>query len=645
MKNPVMCAVLCGAVMMLGAGLANAAPNKKSESVALTPAGEKLRAEYETMLQSLQAEVTKALPVIDPAMEKAFMDAHLDEGPQFGKVKEGSKQKPEPKRDSGVYKDFKRQKATLGKARPVLAALDGLIGSDTIDRSLVKCAVLVNATPRGLAGYAQQGVEHKARVAALLADHDLMKQMLVAGGTKAGHYGKAMEILEGIRASSSKANDGILGRLAVATALELAARELSDYRNIDPLKRYLAYEQWYLAGELDPHFKDMTTWECRHIINDYSSEEDLAWLRTMLRNYRPDTIATEYARDKYMALNADIPQTTPQYDEDIARMQSIVCNGGRCGPKAALGRATTRAFGIPTWGARVKAHTGMTHWTPVGWTAALGVAFSGSFWDKNSDNMWSTVFRLDHMARTNPSEYLKALRCEWVGDALGQAKINGMVSGTGGFWHALALNKKRIIVTDAWPNYAGNKIPWAEDAFALTQDYKRRPEESSPLVTPTIGEEDRRIDVSNKGVISIPAAACVTPTASTGKILFMKSALGGIQLHYRRKGSPESFVYEVTVQEAGDYRLSAKVVTVNRDQSLQLTLNGQDKPIAVPLPYTIGMWQDTQPVMIPLVKGKNTLSFTRSVLAEFGKLVWTHSGPQYGGVTIRSLTLVGTVKN
>jgi len=644
MKNPVMCAVLCGAGMMLAVGLANAAPNKKSESVALTPAGEKLQAEYETMLKSLQVDVTKALPVIDPAMEKAFIAAHLDEGPQFGKVKEGSKQKPQQQRDSGVYKDFKRQKATLGKARPILTALDGFLGSDTIDRNLITCAVLANATPRGLAGYAQQGAEHKARVDALLADHDLMKQMLVAGGAKAGRYGDAMEILDGIRAASGKANDNILSRLAIATALELAARELSDYRNIDPIKRYLAYEKWYLAGELDPCFKDMTTWECRHIINDYSSEEELAWLRTLLRNYRPDTIATEYVRDKYMALNGDIPQTTPQYDEDIARMQSIVCNGGRCGPKAALGRATTRAFGIPTWGARVKAHTGMTHWTPDGWTAALGVAFSGSFWDKDFDSMWSTVFRLDQMARMNPAEYLKALRCEWLGDVLGQKKINGMVSGTGGFWHALALNKKRIIVTDAWPNYDGNKLPWAEDAFALTKDYKRRPEESSPLVTVTIGEEDRRMDVSNKGVITIPAAACVAPTASTAKILFMKSELGGIQLHYRRKGSPESFVYEVTVQQAGDYQLSAKVVTVNRDQSLQLTLNGRDKPIDVPLPYTIGMWQDTQPVIIPLVKGKNTLSFTRSVPEEFGKLVWTHSGPQYGGVTIRSLTLVSKEK-
>jgi hypothetical protein len=140
-------------------------------------------------------------------------------------------------------------------------------------------------------------------------------------------------------------------------------------------------------------------------------------------------------------------------------------------------------------------------------------------------------------------------------------------------------------------------------------------------------------------VISIPAAACITPAASTAKILFMESDLGGIQLHYKRKGSPESFVYEVTVPAAGDYLLSAKVVTINRDQSLQLNLNDLDTMIDLPLPYTIGMWEESTPVRVPLRQGKNTLAFTRSVPAEFGKLVWTCSGPEYGGVSIRSFAL------
>lgn len=637
-KTP-MRTLLCLAAMALVATPAHAAPKKQPEPEPLTATGEKLQSEYAAMLESLRSKISGSVPEVSDAEKEVFLKAHADEGPQFTKVKPGSKQKPQQKRDTGIYKDFPRQKATLAKARPLLRQLDGFLGGDALDPVLVKAALVSHATPRGLAEYAQQSAVHKARIDALLADPDLMEQMLVAGGAMMGRYGQAMEILQSIHTAGKQPQEGILDRLALATALELAAREMSDYRSIDPLKRYLAYEKWYLAGELDPHFKDMTTWECRYIINDYETEEMLAWLRTMVNNYRPDTVDTEYVRDKYMAINGEIPQTTPQYDEDITRLQSVVCNGGRCGPKATLGRATTRAFGIPTWGARVKAHTGMTYWTPHGWTTALGVAVTGSFWDKDNYNMWSTFFRLDQMARENPAEYLKALRCEWIGDILGQERVQGMKSGTGGFWHALALNQRRAIASDAWPDCDAKQVPWALDTFALTKDFKRPAEENSPLVSVTRSEEDLRIVAGDTGTITIPAAACVSPTQSTGKILFMKSRLGGLQLHYKRKGSPENFVYEVDAPAAGDYQLSAKVVTLGRDQSLQFTLNNSGTMTDLPLPYTIGEWCESKPVTVSLVKGKNTLSFTRRVPEEYGKHVWTRSGPEYGGVSIRAFTL------
>ncbi len=630
------------AIIMLGAYESYAAPQKKSEPVPLTATGEKLESEYAAMLKSLQTKVSESGPEVSTTEKEAFLKAHTDEGPKFTTVKPGSKEKPQQKRDTGIYKDFSRQKATLAKARPLLRQLNGFLGSDALDPVLVKAAVIAQATPRGLAVYAQQSAEHKNRIDTLLVDHNLMREMLIAGGAMMGHYGQAMEILQSIRTASKELQQGILARLAIATALELAARETSDYRSIDPLKRYLAYEKWYLAGELDPQFKDMTTWECRYIINDYETEEMLAWLRMTVNNYRPDTVDTEYVREKYMAINSEIPQTTPQYDDDASRLQSVVCNGGRCGPKATLGRATTRAFGIPTWGARVKAHTGMTYWTPHGWTTALGVAVTGSFWDKDHYNMWSTVFRLDQMARENPTEYLKALRCEWLGDALGQERIDGIKSGTGGFWHALALNQRRAIASDAWPDCDGKQIPWALDTFALIKDFNRAAEENAPLVSVTKSDEDRRIVAGDNGTITIPAAACVSPTQSTGKILFMKSRLGGLQLHYKRKGSPEKFVYEVNAPAAGNYQLSAKVVTIGRDQSLQFNLNGSESMIDLPLPYTIGEWGESKPVTISLVKGKNTISFTRRVPEEYGKHVWTRSGPEYGGVSIRSFTLRNT---
>ena len=54
--------------------------------------------------------------------------------------------------------------------------------------------------------------------------------------------------------------------------------------------RYLRHEKAFLAGELDPAFKDFNAWECRFATNDPYTNEELAWGRQMLRNFRPDHI-------------------------------------------------------------------------------------------------------------------------------------------------------------------------------------------------------------------------------------------------------------------------------------------------------------------------------------------------------------------
>jgi hypothetical protein len=57
------------------------------------------------------------------------------------------------------------------------------------------------------------------------------------------------------------------------------------------------------------------------------------------------------------------------------------------------------------------------------------------------------------------------------------------------------------------------------------------------------------------------------------------------------------------------------------------------------LPFTIGTWQESKPVTVRLVKGTNTLSFTRSVPEDYEKIFWQRSGPEFGGVTVRSFML------
>jgi hypothetical protein len=40
-------------------------------------------------------------------------------------------------------------------------------------------------------------------------------------------------------------------------------------------------------------------------------------------------------------------------------------------------------------------------------------------------------------------------------------------------------------------------------------------------------------------------------------------------------------------------------------------VNGSGQAVDMPLPYTVGMWENSEPVEIELVKGSNVLRFNR----------------------------------
>jgi hypothetical protein len=52
------------------------------------------------------------------------------------------------------------------------------------------------------------------------------------------------------------------------------------------------------------------------------------------------------------------------------------------------------------------------------------------------------------------------------------------------------------------------------------------------------------------------------------------------------------------------------VVTVQSDQKLLLTPNDAKEPVEIAVPYTIGRWEQTKPVEVALVNGRNVLRFS-----------------------------------
>lgn len=479
-----------------------------------------------------------------------------------------------------------------------------LLSSDKLDSQLVKFVVLSEATPQGLAKFAEQGADRAALVEQLLTDDALMKRMVLADGAAGGNYGRAMEIYTSILKTSPKAKEGVLQRLALATALEHAepvkqenpAEQIRAPSTVDPVKRYLAYEKAYVGGELDSAFKDLTVWDLRFVVNGDEPDEIAAWGREMLRNYRPDTIIDVTPDWRYiLAVRTDVRYCRPKGDRpSLQSNQNIIMNGGVCGRRAFFGRFILRAFGIPTTPHPESGHGSLLKWCPNGWIICLGHDW-GSGW---------TVTRykgdLDFLATTQvraagEATLLQVKRAQWIGDVEGEKRIFGFSVGDPGPWYGVSLFRQKAIIEAAKAKTlaaVGTNLGEANDSAESM---------ATAVKNAAVTDADKKVSVGANGVITIPAAAC-------SGVQSMKSYLGGLQAF-----CGGSFTNELVAPKAGKYRLTARIVTVRDDRTIQLTANNTKDAVDIAIPYTCGKWEQTQPVDVTLVQGQNTLVFSKTI--------------------------------
>ncbi|MFT4546292.1 MAG: hypothetical protein ACI8XO_004968 [Verrucomicrobiales bacterium] len=533
-----------------------------------------------------------------------------------------------------VEKAMKQATQALADAKsgPMRALRDmgvgSLLASDKLDAKLAKYSVLLEATPRGLAAFAQQGKAQQELVDKMLSADKLLVMMAVADGADGGKYGEAMQIYSDIWKASDKVSQAPLRRLALAISLEHAVpiKQRNAVANtdapatVDPVKRYLHFEKAFLAGELDPAFKNLSIWDLRMVVNGEEPDEILAWGREMLRNYRPDHIATSDYRWRYVALvRSDIKYGSQdnQYDKnELQFFQNILMNGGICGRRAFIGRFVLRAFGIPTTARPQRGHAALAHWTPDGWVVCLGGGWGAGWtktrYDKDLDFVATT------QARATAESFMQVKRAQWVGDVMGEPRVYGFLSRTKpGFWYGVSLYTQRGIIAAA----KTKTLAAVGEDIGEANETKEKVEIAKVKMT----DKDREISVDGKGVITIPAAATSKPTKSTGKIILMDSYSRGKQLHYSRTGGHQAFEYMIDARAAGRYALTAQVATPSWKQSLLLNVNDSKQPVEIALPHTLGLWDTTEPVGIELTKGKNVLRFSRQ--------------GEVKGITIKGFTL------
>jgi hypothetical protein len=586
----------------------------------LTERGKVLAKEYSGQLDSISKEISAALPVVD-AQKKVAFDA--------ARAELGALKAPREDDVESVHKAFHAAKPlaeakALDSARSLIADLEALLGSDALDGKLMKGAILRHGTPAGLAEFAQQSDYHKALLDKLFDDHTLMKQVLISGGANGGEYGEAMQVYSAIlEASESARKPGILQRLALGTALQqpwldedhkgsVNGLVFTDNRTSDgQVARYLHYEKAYLAGELDSQFKDFNAWECRFITNDPYTNEELTWVRSMLRQFRPDHITNPDQKWRYTrVVKSDLPYCSTRHDESLGMpQQQALALGGICGRRAFFGRFVARAFGIPARRSTQTGHAAMNRWTPDGWVVNFG-----AWWSMNwCGPQGGLDFYLDSRAREFEEDYLQVLRAQWIGDALGQEDVSlRQYAQGGGFWDGLAFYIKRAVVEDANLEQEAAEAELA----TLSAEEARLLGESDEVLGDgeikeiEIPEEDKKIIIDEDGTMTVPAVACTGPRNNTDKVAFLDSWDGGMQIHYQRLGKrPELLKYTVETTAAGKYELTMKVCTVSKPAPVIARLNRRTL-INKTLPYTKGNWQHTEPEVIELREGRNTIQLT-----------------------------------
>ena len=523
----------------------------------------------------------------------------------------------------------------------------GIVDSSRLDTILAQYMIIRTATPRKLAKFAAQSPGNELLIQQLFQDTGLMIQMLLADGPTRGNYGQAMKIYNDIQQASTRASEGVFQRLALAVSLghaspisrrerELSTGSVSDDEPegdedtdsssddssdiIDPVQRYLHYEKWYLAGELDAGFKDLCVWRLVMVVDGRDTDEAMAWAREMLNNLRPDSIPTNGDTSLYVDLvDHEIAYTAALVKEDrpeLLFMQNILANGGICGRRAFFGRFMLRSFGVPTTARSEPGHATLAHWHPEGWQVKLG-----GNWGPGNRGRFATMnrtrsspygvdlnFLASTQARQDTAAFVKVKRAQWIGTLVGEHPMPGFYTRDGrtseeelGFWNALALHEQRRIIAGLDAKRAASSSPASPAS----------PETQAPAAT-------GRITVDNSGVITIPSAATSNPTESTRKIfrhrqpdliLFVKDRAGHTRLHVSRaSGRNDTFTYTFDAPVAGKYLMHAKVATPRWDRTLIASANGGAE-VEMPLPYTIGMWEKSEPVEIELRAGSNELTF------------------------------------
>lgn len=271
----------------------------------------------------------------------------------------------------------------------------------------------------------------------------------------------------------------------------------------------------------------------------------------------------------------------------------------------------------------------MSRWTTQGWTTCLGGDFKWTYWEGRSGLDYQLETQARYALNNDETAYLnKVVRLELIGllnDEDTRSIRMELIPAASTYWTSLALFQRRII---------SSKTPLPVIECAAVQGTRNI---IQTLIDTPIAHDMAQYNVDkDSGTVIIPAAPPCDPPKETKTMKFLKSTLGGKQLLLI--GS-QSISYDLPLDMLSyseKYWLQLRVCTVHRHEepflvtikfSMEDGKEREDQQVSIDIPYTMGLWEETEEVLIEL--GGSEMSSL--------KLEITRQSPQ--GLSIKDIKL------
>ncbi|MCO5542241.1 putative mucin/carbohydrate-binding domain-containing protein [Enterococcus faecalis] len=295
--------------------------------------------------------------------------------------------------------------------------------------------------------------KHKAFLNWLYANSEAMQLYLDAGyATTSNQWGmssyqfknpynlenekEAFELWFKIWSKSNKSHQGTNLKIAISVAMEFN-KEVNAWYNsslkIDPIKRYLNYEDALQKRFLFEDFANLTVQETRNVVNAKITDDDMNWLRNYVKQNKPDMltrsgITSGYTLIKYVMKNPEtgISVQSGNFYGPNPTIKEVIKYGGVCGAMSKLSCVLAQAYGVPAFPVGQpghcayiflnKDHDYQLGYDVYGWkgcdnyNSTLPYIQINSYFSSHIDEYRkSEYFRYESAIKTNNSDKLKLL--------------------------------------------------------------------------------------------------------------------------------------------------------------------------------------------------------------------------------------------